>query len=117
MGAPTAQVQSSQTSQPAGKGAGDSPSSERKTLSLSGLSGQPALGQPNLNGNTELNPVNPSLSQSSPSGKGGQAGQSQQTNAFVSPQDGVTSANPYPNTVGQWDNQSTKSPSGKGKGA
>jgi hypothetical protein len=61
MGAQSAQVQSTQSSQPAGKGAGDSPSSERKTLSLSGLSGQPGLGQPNTNGNTGLAPVNSGL--------------------------------------------------------
>ena len=117
MGAPTAQVQSSQTSQPAGKGAGDSPSSEKTTVSLGGMSGQPGLGQPNTNGNTGLAPVNPGLGNPSPSGKGGQAGQPQTASSFVSGQDGATSTNPYPNTVGQWDNQSTKSPAGKGKGA
>lgn len=96
MGAPIAQVQSAQTSQPAGKGAGQSPSSEKTTMSLGGLSGQPAVGQPNTNGNTGLNPVN---------------------SGFVAPNDGATQFNPYPNTVGQWDNQSTKTPAGKGKGA
>ena len=117
MGAPTAQVQSSQTSQPAGKGAGDSASSETKSVSLSGLSGQPALGQPNTNGNTGLAPINPGLGDGSPSGKGGQAGQPQTSNSFVAQQDGVTPSNPYPNTVGQWNNQSMKTPAGKGKGA
>ena len=96
MGAPTAQVQSSQTSQPASKGAGQSPSSDKTTVSLGGLSGQPAMGQPNTNGNSGLDPVNPS---------------------FVAPIDGVTQANPYPKTTGQWDNQSTNTPAGKGKGA
>ena len=117
MGAPTAQVQSSQTSQPAGKGAGDSASSETKSVSLSGLSGQPALGQPNTNGNTGLAPINPGLSDGSPSGKGGQAGQPQTPNNFVAGQDGVTPSNPYPNTVGQISNQSMHTPAGKGKGA
>lgn len=117
MGAQSAQVQSPQSSQPAGKGAGESASSEKKTISLSGMSGQPGLGQPNTNGNTDLAPINPSLSQDSPSGKGGQYGQPQTSSSFVSGQDGVTPANPYPNTVGQWDNQSTKTPAGKGKGA
>jgi hypothetical protein len=96
MGAPTAQVQSSQTSQPASKGAGQSPSSDKTTVSLGGLSGQPSIGQPNTNGNTGMAPVN---------------------SGFVAPIDGATSTNPYPNTVGQWDNQSTKTPAGKGKGA
>lgn len=96
MGAPSAQVQSSQTSQPAGKGAGQSPSSETTTMSLGGLSGQPSIGQPNTNGNTGLSPVN---------------------SGFVAPNDGATPSNPYPNTIGQWDNQSTKTPAGKGKGA
>ncbi len=96
MGAQTAQVQSTQSSQPAGKGAGESASSEKKTISLSGLSGQPGLGQPNTNGNTGLAPINPT---------------------FVAPSDGVTNANPYSNTVGQISNQSMKPPAGKGKGA
>jgi hypothetical protein len=96
MGAQSAQVQSPQSSQPAGKGAGDSPSSEKKTISLEGLSGQPSMGQPNTNGNTGLAPVN---------------------SGFVAPTDGATNANPYPNTVGQISNQSTQTPAGKGKGA
>jgi hypothetical protein len=96
MGAQSAQVQSTQSSQPAGKGAGESPSSETKTISLSGLSGQPGLGQPNTNGNTGLAPVNPT---------------------FVAPQGGVTDQNPYANTVGKISNQSMQTPAGKGKGA
>ena len=96
MGAQSAQVQSTQSSQPAGKGAGESASSEKKTMSLSGLSGQPGLGQPNTNGNTGLAPVNPT---------------------FVAPHGGVTDQNPYANTVGQISNQSMKTPAGKGKGA
>ena len=120
MGAPSAQVQSSQTSRPASKGAGQSASSEPgsgKGGQISSMSGQPTMGQPNTNGNTDLAPINPGLSQDSPRGKGGQSGGYQSQNAFVSGQDGPTPANPYPNTVGQWDNQSTKSPAGLGKGA
>lgn len=96
MGAQSAQVQSPQSSQPAGKGAGESPSSETKTISLSGLSGQPGLGQPNTNGNAGLAPVNPT---------------------FVAPTGGEANSNPYSNTVGQISNQSMKTPAGKGKGA
>lgn len=96
MGAPSAQVQSSQSSSPAGKNAGVSPSTPKQTMSLT--SGQPTMGQPNTNGNTGLQPVN--------------AG-------YVAPTDGATPGqpNPYPNTTGQWDNQSTQTPAGKGKGA
>jgi len=82
MGAPTAQVQSSQTSQPASKGAGQSASSEPgsgKGGQMSAMSGQPRMGQPNTNGNTELAPVNAN---------------------FVAPIDGATPTNPYPNTIG-----------------
>jgi hypothetical protein len=96
MGAQTAQVQSPQSSQPAGKGAGESASSERKTISLSGLSGQPGLGKPNTNGNTDLAPVNPT---------------------FVAQTGSEANTNPYTNTVGQISNQSTQTPAGKGKGA
>ena len=117
MGAPTAQVQSTQTSQPAGKNAGESASSEKSTVSLGGISGQPAIGQPNTNGNTGLAPINPGLGDGSPSGKGGQAGQPQTSSTFVAGQDGATNANPYPNTVGQIGNQSMHTPAGKGKGA
>lgn len=107
MGAPTAQVQSPQSSQPASKGAGQSASSEPRTGKggqMSSMSGQPTMGQPNSNGNTGLAPINPGLGQNSP-------------NAFVFQQDGETPSNPYPNTLGQWDNQSTKNPAGLGKGA
>lgn len=96
MGAPSAQVQSPQSSAPASKGAGTSPSTP--TQSVSALSGQPTMGQPNANGNAGLQPVN---------------------TGYVAPTDGSTTGlpNPYPNTTGQWDNQSTQTPSGKGKGA
>ena len=60
MGAPTAQVQSPQSSQPASKGAGQSASSEPgsgKSGQMSAMSGQPRMGQPNTNGNTALKPV------------------------------------------------------------
>jgi len=99
MGAPSAQVQSPQSSTPASKGAGVSPSTPSGSgkASMAATSGQPTMGQPNTNGNTSMNPVN--------------AG-------FVAPEDGATSGlpNPYPNTTSQWDNQSTKSPAGLGKG-
>ena len=96
MGAPTAQVQSSQSSAPAGKNAGVSPSTPSQSMSLT--SGQPTMGQPNANGNAGLQPV---------------------TAGYVAPTDGATSgqANPYPNTTGQSSNQSTQTPAGKGKGA
>lgn len=73
MGAPSAQVQPSQTSAPAGKNAGVSPSTpqpsgkgaslakEITNKTISTTSGQPAMGQPNTNGNVGLAPVNPSL--------------------------------------------------------
>jgi hypothetical protein len=65
MGAPSAQVQPSQSSAPASKGAGISPSTPapagKGTSSMSAISGQPAMGQPNTNGNAGLAPVNPSL--------------------------------------------------------
>ena len=101
MGAPSAQVQSPQSSTPASKGAGISPSTPapagKGTASMSAVSGQPTIGQPNLNGNAGLAPINPQ---------------------FSAPVDGSTSGlpNPYPNTTSQWDNQSTKSPAGLGKG-
>ena len=56
------------------------------------------MGQPNTNGNAGLQPVN---------------------TGYVAPTDGATAGqpNPYPNTTGQMDNQSTQTPAGKGKGA
>lgn len=101
MGAPTAQVQPSQSSTPASKGAGQSASSEAPTGKggqLTAMSGQPTVGEPNTNGNSGLTPIS--------------AG-------YTAPQDGATAGlpNPYPNTTSQWDNQSTKSPAGLGKGA
>ena len=60
MGAPSAQVQSSQSSDPASKGAGTSPSTPSgngKGASMSATSGQPQMGQPNTYGNTGLAPV------------------------------------------------------------
>lgn len=83
MGAPSAQVQSPQSSQPASKGAGASPSTPSGSGKgggiASAMSGQPQIGQPNTNGNTGLAPVNAN---------------------FVSPTDGATPTNPYPNTIG-----------------
>lgn len=96
MGAPTAQVQQPQTSQPAGKGAGMSPSTDRTTMTMGGLSGQPGMGQANTNPNVPMRPANPT---------------------FVAPIDGVTEQNPYPNTIGMASNQATQTPAGKGKGA
>ena len=74
MGAPTAQVQSSQSSAPASKNAGVSPSTPQPTgkgvgglaqeiqnKTITATSGQPSMGQPNTNGNAGLAPVNPSL--------------------------------------------------------
>jgi hypothetical protein len=45
---------------------------------MSATSGQPTMGSPNTNGNTGMAPVNPN---------------------FVSPVDGKTGGNPYPNTI------------------
>ena len=59
MGAPSAQVQSSQSSQPASKGAGTSastPSGSGKG-SMAATSGQPQIGAPNTYGNTGMAPV------------------------------------------------------------
>ena len=112
MGAPTSQVQPSQSSAPAGKGAGVSPSSEpmgKGGASMSAISGQPTIGQPNTNSNTGLNVAKPTMAEPQ-----------------VVEQ---TTGNLYPNTVGQTDmtemnnGQSTVNqiPSnmggGKGKGA
>lgn len=99
MGAPSAQVQSPQASQPASKNAGQSASSEPgsgKGGQMSSMSGQPSIGQPNTNGNTGLDPVN--------------------TN-FVSPTDGATQTNPYPNTIGNMNSVAggpNGQPAGKG---
>lgn len=101
MGAPSAQVQSPQSSQPASKGAGVSPSTPSgsgKGGQMSSMSGQPQMGQPNTNGNVAIRPVN--------------------TN-FVAPNDGVTDANPYPNTIGNVGSVAggpNGRPSGKGGG-
>jgi hypothetical protein len=97
MGAPSAQVQSSQTSDPASKGAGQSASSEPgsgKGGQISTMSGQPTMGQPNTNGNTALAPINPN---------------------FVASNNGATNSNPYPNTIGGGSN-SAGQPMGKGGG-
>lgn len=81
MGAPSAQVQSPQSSTPASKGAGVSPSTPSGSgkASMAATSGQPTMGQPNTYGNTGMIPVNPN---------------------FVRKIDGITNGNPYPNTVG-----------------
>lgn len=98
MGAPSAQVQSPQSSQPASKGAGQSASSEPgsgKGGSMSAMSGQPRMGQPNTNGNTALAPVNAN---------------------FVAPSNGATDSNPYPNTIGGFTGNQDGQPVGKGGG-
>jgi hypothetical protein len=83
MGAPSSQVQSSQSSAPAGKGASASPGSQPMGKgSMSATSGQPTMGQPNTNSNTGLGMVNPTI---------------------AAPSDKQTNGNPYPNTVGQMD--------------
>lgn len=106
MGAPSAGVQSPQSSSPAGKGTGRSPSSEPMGKgSMSAISGQPTMGQPNTNSNTGLDVANPTM---------------------VAQTDGQTSGNPYPNTIGDMtapavmNNQPKTNQSnfgGKGKGA
>jgi hypothetical protein len=55
------------------------------------------MGQPNINGNTGLAPVN-----------------AQYTAPVDRPISGIT--DPYPNTTGLLENQSNKSPAGLGKG-
>ena len=108
MGAPSSQVQSSQSSAPAGKGAGASPSSHpmgKGGASMSATSGQPTMGQPNTNSNTGMDMVNPTM---------------------IAQNDGQTTGNPYSNTVGQTNSESFNVPmpinsknlgGGKGKGA
>jgi hypothetical protein len=101
MGAPSAQVQSPQSSTPASKGAGVSPSTPSgsgKSATMAATSGQPTMGQPNTNGNTGLAPI---------------------SSGYIAPTDGNTAGlpNSYPNTTSQWDNQATKTPAGLGKGA
>ena len=103
MGAPTAQVQQPQTSQPAGKGAGMSPSTDNTTMTLGGLSGQPGMGAPNTNSNVGQNT--------------GDMAMHPINSTFVAPLDGATKQNPYPNTITGMNNSSTQTPAGKGKGA
>lgn len=102
MGGFTAQVQQGQTSQPAGKGAGMSPSTDRTTMTLGGLSGQPGMGAPNTNSN-----VDPGF---------GYIPNQPVNSTFVAPLDGATKQNPYPNTIGMPMNPSTQTPMGKGGG-
>jgi hypothetical protein len=83
MGAPSAGVQSPQSSSPAGKGAGRSPSSEpmgKGGASMSAISGQPTIGQPNTNSNSGLDVATPTL---------------------VAQNDNQANNDPYANTVGQ----------------
>lgn len=66
MGVASAGVQSPQSSMPAGKGAGSSPSTPAGSVNsttMSATSGQPTMGAPNTNSNTGMDIV--------PAGKGG----------------------------------------------
>lgn len=97
MGAPSAQVQSNQTSQPASKNAGQSASSEPGSGKggqggqMSSMSGQPQIGQPNTNGNTGLAPVNAGY------GAGAETAYRNDMTTLTSARDASA---PYSNTVG-----------------
>jgi len=80
MGAASAGVQSPQSSMPAGKGAGTSPSTPAGST-ISATSGQPTVGAPNTNSNTGLGMA--------PAGKGGSSMASPATPAVGTP------ASPY----------------------
>ena len=131
MGAASAGVQSPQSSMPAGKGAGTSPSTPAGST-ISATSGQPVIGAPNTNSNTGMDLA--------PAGKGGGsiANAATPTNPYAQPQDMSTfrnvdaSGNPvnpmqvpnqYANTIGSPNpNMATAdmnigSPSGKGTAA
>jgi len=160
MGAPSAEVQSSQSSRSASKGDGQSASSDPGTGKggqMSSMSGQPQMGQPNSNGNTDWDPIDPGYN-ISPTNRSDMANapaatwgdgfaqqmskepqtwdqiQNQQldytkqayqsahpyetrmenpNSTFVARQDGITNANPYPNTIGGTSN-SAGQPMGKG---
>ena len=115
MGAQSAQVQTPQSSQPASKGAGQSASSEPasgKGGQMSSMSGQPTMGQPNTNGNTNLAPVSAGFNMdqraidANPEGyKNFLNGAKQQEaerpgSTFLAQNNGATQTNPYPNTIG-----------------
>jgi hypothetical protein len=128
MGAPSAQVQSSQTSQPASNGAGVSPSTPSgsgKGEQMSAMFGQPQMGQPNTNNNTGLDLVKSGFIPTTGyddnnhmqiPGFGATTGyvnndhmrpvgytdndHMQPKFSFTAPDDGITVGNPYPNTIG-----------------
>jgi hypothetical protein len=80
MGAASAGVQSPQSSMPAGKGAGASPSTPAGSVNsttMSATSGQPTMGAPNTNSNTGLG--------TAPAGKGGSSMASPATPATGTP--------------------------------
>jgi len=130
MGAASAGVQSPQSSMPAGKGAGTSPSTPAGSVNsttMSATSGQPTLGAPNTNSNTGMNVA--------PAGKGGGSSYAAPTSPYVAePQSFINldaSGNPvtprqvpnqYSNTIGAPNEMSSGTPvptgaSGKGGAA
>jgi hypothetical protein len=134
MGAASAGLQSPQSSTPAGKGAGTSPSTPAGSVNsttISATSGQPTLGAPNTNSNTGMDMV--------PTGKGNGPTPAIGTPAspYAQPQDMSTfrnvdaSGNPvsamkvpnqYSNTIGAPNEMSSGTPvptgvSGKGGAA
>ena len=133
MGAPTAETQSPQSSSPAGKGAGSSPSTPAGSVNsttISATSGQPTLGAPNTNSNTGMDLA--------PAGKGGGSSVAgTPASPYAQPQDMSTfrnvdaSGNPvmpmqvpnqYSNTIGAPNEMSSGIPvptdvSGKGAAA
>jgi hypothetical protein len=129
MGTPTAQVQSSQSSQTSGKGGKIS-----SPLGLPMQGTQDAVSFPNQSYQKSIMPMptdginDPSMSnlERMPSvGKGAQPMQGMQGAVTFPGQDGqpaMGQPNPYPNTISSWDNPPTgmstqPAASGKGKGA
>lgn len=74
MGAASAGVQSPQSSMPAGKGAGASPSTPAGST-ISATSGQPTMGAPNTNSNTGLGTAS--------AGKGGGSSYATPTSPYI----------------------------------
>lgn len=123
MGAPSAQVQQGQTSGFAGKGAGMSPSTDRTTMTMGGLSGQPGMGAPNPQAaKLAMNALGGDVArptQNAIFGKGDDFARPVNKN-FIAPIDGATNQNPFPNTigsnVGRPDGQPMNQTMGKGFG-
>ena len=134
MGVASAGVQSPQSSTPAGKGAGSSPSTPAGSVNsttMSATSGQPTIGAPNTNSNTGMDIA--------PAGKGSGsfANAAMPSSPYAQPQDMSTfrnvdaSGNPvnpmqvpnqYSNTIGAPNEMSSGTPvptgaSGKGSAA